>query len=177
MKSSILRLILIIGITAAPVYSQESTVQTKDAHPRVLFSIEQNGKMGFIDNTGSVVIPPQFKGSIYSTFFSEGLTPVVISDKWGYIDRTGRVVIRPAFYQAGPFSGGLAPIAVMRKGPDQESQRSDVKYGYIDKTGRVVIKPQFDETYGFSEGLARVVVNEKWGFIDKTGKIVIEPQF
>jgi hypothetical protein len=133
--------------------------------------IRQDGKWGYINNKGEIVIRPQF---VQAIFFSEGLAAVCIENsKCGYIDRTGQFVVNPQFQMASRFSDGLAAVTV------------GDRVGYIDKTGKLVINPQFSNDtgdrgfglYTFSEGLARVKVGDKFGFIDKEGKIVINPQF
>ena len=59
-----------------------------------LLSIKKDGKWGYMDKTGKVVIEPQFDGV---RLFSEGLANVWIGDKEGYIDKTGKIVINPQF--------------------------------------------------------------------------------
>ena len=55
----------------------------------------EDGRWGFIDTTGRMVIPPQY-GAVRS--FEDGLarmsppTEELIQLFWGYIDRTGKVV-------------------------------------------------------------------------------------
>ena len=131
----------------------------------VLLPVVQNGKWGYINRSGEVVIAPQFN---LAYGFSEGLAAVLTRDGWGYIDATGRMVIAPnrGFFNPGSFSEGLAPVGT-----------SGTKMGYIDKTGRVVIEPQFDKAYEFSEGLARVHDGGKYGYIDKSGKVVVDFMF
>ena len=130
-----------------------------------LVSVEQNGKVGFIDKAGKQIIPP-----IYAAAqpFSEGLAAVRIKGKYGYIDRSGKMVIPPQFEDAGPFSEGLALI-----------NPNGNQWGYIDKSGQLVINgEEFVLARAFSEGLAAVMgKNDKYGFIDKTGKFVIQPHF
>lgn len=48
--------------------------------------VQQNGKYGYIDRTGTLIIPTQYD---YAGAFSEGLAPVKQKGKWGYIDRNG----------------------------------------------------------------------------------------
>ncbi len=130
-----------------------------------LTPIKNNGKYGFADKIGKVVIPCQWKDT---RTFSEGLAAVRdASGKWGFIDKTGKVVIPCQWENACSFSEGLARV-----------QDASGKWGYIDKTGKVVIPCQWKDAWNFSEGLALVKdANEKWGFIDKTGKVVIPCQW
>jgi hypothetical protein len=146
--------------------------------------VESDGKFGYIDKTGKLVVPTIYDSS---EPFSEGLASVLLSDDgdglWGYIDKAGKMVIKPQFASAAPFSEGLAVVCINKK------------WGYIDKTGKMIIDPQFDMADSFSEGLAvvSVVANDvgqkskpeeniisglgKFGYIDKTGKSIIAPQF
>jgi hypothetical protein len=141
-----------------------------------LYPVKQDGKYGFIDKTGKIIINPQFNNA---RSFSEGLASVCIGGNgflcqggnWGFIDKTGKIIINPQFDFAFPFSEGLANVNIGNK------------YGYIDKTGKIVINPQFDDADDFSEGLASVCKGGngvsceggKWGYIDKTGKYIWNP--
>ena len=138
--------------------------------------IEVNGKFGYIDRKGEIVIPVQFD---YAGAFSEGLAVVGkrnYNEEWefGFIDKTGAYVLRPIYLDVKPFSEGLAAVY------------KDGRWGFIDKTGKMVIEPQFEYVSVFSEGLACVgnvdgngsaTDDRKYGFIDKTGKDVISPKF
>ncbi|MCS6873179.1 MAG: WG repeat-containing protein [Pyrinomonadaceae bacterium] len=130
-----------------------------------LFWILEDGKYGYIDRTGKVVIPPQFENSVG---FREGLAATKMNGKYGYIDKTGKWVIEPKFDHTYMFSEGLAKV------------RIEGKLAWIDKNGNYVIKPTDafeDADIGFSEGRTGVKINGKWGYIDTTGKVVIEPKF
>ncbi|MGI8545638.1 MAG: WG repeat-containing protein [Aridibacter sp.] len=52
-----------------------------DGQDEVLIPIRKNGKMGFADKTGKVVISPQF--DTFAESFSEGMISVKIGEKWG----------------------------------------------------------------------------------------------
>lgn len=157
-------------------------------HEGLAYAWDGNGKCGFIDTTGKVVIGCQYDGV---SDFSEGLAWVEKDDKCGYIDRTGKVVI-PLEYDiialyadteghetlCGQFRDGLAYVA------------KNGKFGYIDQTGKVVVPFQyaphqnednewFDQqpAYDFSQGFARIWKDGKYGFIDTTGKEVFPCQF
>src|ERR1044072_864633 len=128
----------------------------KHREPSGLFLMERDGKNGFIDRAGTVVMEPQFD---YANEFYEGLACVKIGDNWSYIDVAGRKVIefKQKIDHAHDFSEGLAYITI------------GGKTGYIDKTGTMVIEPRFDVAFDFSEGLASISISDRWGFIDRTG--------
>lgn len=134
-----------------------------------LFPVKKDGKHGYIDQTGKVVIDLKFDSADY---FNEGLASVLIIReeewKWGCIDSSGQMVIEPCSLAPVEFSEGLASVTL-----------NNNKEGYIDKSGHIAIASQFWDAGYFSEGLARVKVTDegKYGYIEKSGQVVIAPQF
>lgn len=86
---------------------------------------------GYIDQTGRVVIEPQF-GRCED--FTEGLAAILLNGKWHYIDKTGNKVFDAPFFLVQEFRNGLAWV---QSGDDVMT----AKYGYIDRTGKIVWKP------------------------------------
>ncbi|RZK12090.1 MAG: WG repeat-containing protein, partial [Hymenobacter sp.] len=72
------------------------------------FPIVVQGRWGFIDSTGVVVVAPHFA---QVQAFSQGLAPVREAGHYGYIDPTGRLVIAQQYAYASAFHQGLAMIA------------------------------------------------------------------
>lgn len=94
--------------------------------------LKVGAKWGFIDTSGTVVIPPKFfVGTIYTPYpytsdqcvsspattprFSEGLAGVGTEDTgcgtcFGFIDKTGQWKIEPRFRQTQDFKNGLAKV-------------------------------------------------------------------
>lgn len=64
-------------------------------------AVKKDGKWGFADAKGKMVIKPQF---LDAGSFSNGFAAVNIDGKWGYIDKTGKVVIEQQFDGAKNFS-------------------------------------------------------------------------
>lgn len=163
-----------------------------------LCGVLKDGKWGYIDTGGRLVIPNQFDSA---GPFIEGLARVNLGNQVGFIDKTGQYVINPQFYEAGDFHEGLAAVradggwgfinkagsyaikphfrAVVVSGFSDglEGVCPESNCGYIDHNGRIAIKPQFTSVDLFSEGRASVQINGKWGYINTSGKIVINPQF
>lgn len=155
----------------------------QQAETEELFPIRQNGKWGYINRSGKIVIEPQFMqiiddNYIFNYGWSEGLAPVRFNTGlWGYIDKTGAVVIKPQFATAARFSEGLARV----------QSQNEWLVGYINKTGEVVIPYQYCFPGDFKEGLAYMSImpgcfidshmkedrRTDYGYIDKTGKTVI----
>lgn len=73
------------------------------------FPVEQDGKWGYIDETGALVIEPEFQ---MARAFSEG--QALVEDafgNWRYIDRDGEEALEGTYGFAEPFRGALARVA------------------------------------------------------------------
>jgi hypothetical protein len=147
-----------------------------------LFVIEENGKEGFIDRTGRLVIPTCFDAI---GDFSDGLARFERDGRWGYIDPTGNIVIQPIFPWAEDYREGLAHVQATGT-----VLGYDGRWGYIDKTGRIVIPANYrrmmsdedGQESAFHGGLAIVetqdeTVPPRKGYIDKTGQMIIPTKF
>jgi len=133
------------------------------------FLVYINGKAGYIDRTGKVVLEPNYDNASY---FYEGLARVsfgrdtIITQGFsqGFIDETGKVVVEPKWDVVSHFSGGLAAV-----GYDQTKQKIEIKgrflgytsashtwyrWGFIDKNGKVVIENRFSDVTEYSGGIA-----------------------
>ncbi len=120
-----------------------------------------DGQYGYINESGKVVIEPQFK---YAGVFADGLACVRTYEGYGYINKRGKMVIDPIFDDADDFSDGYAVV------------RIDEKRYFINKHGDLVTTG-YTELEDFSEGLACVEKDGKWGYVNTMGEIVISPQF
>lgn len=124
-----------------------------------LVSFVKNGKCGFIDTEGDVVIEPYFEST--HILFDEGLAAASKGGKWGFINPEGEWVVEPQYTFVSHFSEGLALVVVDNKG------------GFIDRTGKMVIEPRYDKSDDFSDGLAGVLLDGQYGYIDKSGNMVL----
>lgn len=96
--------------------------------------VKRDGKYGFIDNTGQVVIPPKYD-LVWD--FSEGLARVSQNGKAGFIDNTGKVVIPLKYDKADSFYNGVAGVL----------DRSTGEAFYINRQGERLYwlgEPRFD---------------------------------
>ena len=122
--------------------------QFEDARPfhDGLAPVKKDGKWGFIDKQGAMVIQPQYDdfmaGGADYRVIRDGLAAVKQDGKWGYIDRTGGTVIPFTWEYADQFSEGYAVVG------------SGGTYGYINKAGDVTVSPQFDDANGFAGAIA-----------------------
>jgi hypothetical protein len=145
-----------------PVWSKSKRSNTP------LFRFIANGAAGYIDRTGAIVIPAQFKilGNHGGDFF-DGLANVTVSDDTSYyIDSTGKRVAPAHYIFSGDFFEHLA------------TRWTGKAYGYIDRHGRMAIPAGFLMVSEFREHRAAVAVTGgKWGYIDPSGNFLIAPKF
>lgn len=127
-----------------------------------LYAVRDNGRYGYIDRAGFVVIKPQFEEA-YN--FSEALARVGVQHRYGFIDQTGKTVVKARFQDAQDFSEGLAMVSI------------DNKYGFINNRGDIVIPLNYEMASSFSEGLANFYTDGKWGYLNKSGDVVIQPKY
>lgn len=123
--------------------------------------VEKDYRFGFIDETGSEIIPVQYTQALN---FHEGLANVVLGVHSGFIDKKGNVVIPfthgNAFYS---FKDGIVPVG------DYDS----CKWGIIDKENKVVVPFIYEMIYPLGDIFSAELDNGKSGCIDRTGKEVI----
>lgn len=166
-----------------------------------LAGVVNNGKYGFINKRGAMVIPARFgvrnsgrhpQLMVSSGRFKDGLAAVLVDRLFGYINRQGALVVPPRFLRAQEFSEGLAWVVT-----DDPANNRRHKVGWIDKSGRWVVTgvpnhvdfsayPQI-ATYisdlldwRYSEGMAPFFVYKDgrthWGYMDRSGNAVILPR-
>ncbi|MDP8078951.1 WG repeat-containing protein [Phocoenobacter skyensis] len=148
-----------------PKSSETNTVKEVVKVEVDLKPIEKNGKYGFVNSKGNIVIPLEYDEA-YS-FSENGLAAIEKNGKWGFINSKGKIVI-PLQYDGAYFfaKNGLAPVI------------KDGKYGFINSKGNIVIPLQYDKAYSFSEnGLAAIKKERKWGFINDKAEVIIPLQY
>ena len=59
---------------------------------------DDNGKWGYVDMDGNVVIDPQYDEA---KSFSHGVAAICTGGKWGYINRDAQVIVEPQFLSCG----------------------------------------------------------------------------
>ncbi len=119
--------------------------------------IVQDGKYGYIDHEGKILIRPQF---VWADDFFQGMGTAYVCGRYVSVD----------------LSGNLLPLRSAAPGR-LEPKRKGGKIGFVDSSGGFAITPIFDEALPFSDGYAAVRIRNKWGFIDKTGREVIGSRF
>lgn len=144
--------------------------------PDKLTTDYKDGKYGFKDQDGKIIIPHRFR---FAADFSEGMA-LVVNEKMlvGYINTKGELVVPYTYYMPSERNGndfheGICAVVV-------DGARE--WFSYIDKTGKLAFPGVFSMAGDFSEGLAAVSTTDKRegdmdfrsGYIDRSGKMVIE---
>ncbi len=145
------------SLVALAVFAVLLTAQ-KYIPPKEPLVVVQNGKYGYINHQGEVVIQPQF---LWGSDFEGGHGTVYVCGRLVSID------------QAGTFS----PLKYSHRKDVLSPRKSGDKFGFVDDVGVFKIPAVFTDVLPFSDGLAAVKVGDSWGFIDKTGTQVIQPIF
>lgn len=144
--------------------------QNTDFFSEEIAAVRVEGRVGFLDNSGSFIINPRFRDA---GRFNDNRCFVRSLDyrRYFYIDQKGEEL---------PLPQGIQSFDAIEEG-DFSNERALVhfndKYGYIDTKGELIIQNIYQEALPFSENLAAVQVAERWGFIDKNGEFEISPQF
>ena len=127
-----------------------------------LLLVEKDGKFGFINRRGEVVIPVFYDNA---RDFSDGLALVMQGDKVFWIDESGETVLeRPAEYKSYNFYNGCVCIIDDRG-----------LYGLMDRQGNVVTPCQWENSLrlAFANGEITMVSRDgQKGFLNRQGELV-----
>ena len=153
-----------------------------------LARVSLNGKWGFINEEGELVVPAKYDAV---SGFNEGLAGVSLNDRWGFIDPQGKLVIDTKYESVDVFSKGIAHVkennkwfAIDKNGeiPKKEKERlaneekilgERERLANQKKVARKLKQNLYTILYGWREGLALVELNGKQGYIDEKDDIVI----
>lgn len=167
------------------------TVNKKQSNESVLYPVQVDGKWGYINKEGKLVIEPQYA---MADDFYNGVAVVQIkmdsdnnedaegmnSVKYGAINTDGKMVVKPEFSFITKFNEGVAGAIIV------DNDTYDMSYFIVDKKGKILYAlPSDMEIVSMvipagnmptqSEGLilVRNANTEIYGFIDRYGKWII----
>jgi hypothetical protein len=133
-----------------------------------LASARVDGRYGFIDREGEMIIPAVWSGRV--GHFSEGRAFVELGkEKLGYLKPDGELAFTLEDVDiSGPrhFSEGLVRV-----------ESADGEIRFHDADGKLVLSLGEVFARSFQEGLAVARKDRKWGYIDRTGEFVIAPTY
>lgn len=93
-------LVVVAGVAATTYWWMQRPPGPYVVDNSGLYAIEVDGKHGYMDRSGNVVIAPQFDNT---NGFSEGRAAVLVGSKWGYIDTGGRLAVTRSSTWRGTF--------------------------------------------------------------------------
>jgi hypothetical protein len=128
---------------------------------RAYFS--RDGKCGFLDEHGRVVIDNQFEAA---WDFNERRAAVKRDGKWGFIDTDGRVVVPFRYSQVDSYHDGMARVWTCG---------DPALAGYVDAEGNEAVPPKYSRAQpSFEHGLAQVGLGPgpESGYVDTSGRLV-----
>ena len=130
-----------------------------------LNSVQENGKYGFADENGNIVIKAQYDkvGE-----FEDGLAAVAIlnekESKMGFINTKGEVVIPIKYDNGSEFRNGVALVFL------------DKKWGAVNRFGDMVLNMEFDDAR-LEEEIIIAAKDGKYGIYARDGKELIAPKY
>ncbi len=174
-------------------------MEQKKKEPLQEFS--ENGKIGFKNEKGEVVVKPQFCNRAY--YWCEDYLGVADENKkWGFINSLGDLAIPCIWTRVGGFLAGVADAmddsgkwgVINKRGetviPFQYSHpfiilehkvlllNENGHKIFMNRDGKIIHPQQLKETIELHEGLITIVdENEHYGFADENGEIVFPPKW
>ena len=92
-----------------------------------LIAFKNNGKWGYADKEGNIVIEPEYDNA---KSFSNGLGAVCKNGKWGFINDKKEQAIYYTFIEADYFnSDGSCVVRKFNEGTDNDEKKIKKKYG------------------------------------------------
>ena len=151
-----------------------------------LYPVEVDERWGYIDNTGELLMEPQFE---HAADFFEGFASVWLEDGVGFIDTSGNLV----YEERHDFSGGVFLVGIGRfsEGFATKTIRllghdPDLRLSYIDVAGETSSRVLADGL-PFHEGYAAVQTDilclwdsyrpKQWHYMGTTGAFLAGPAF
>ncbi len=158
--------------------SKSDAVYINNEKVDMVFPVFEDGKYGFIDTTGRMIIKPQFDHVELLREQNEETKHYLVEN---YIEtkdgksshRTGVVAFNgichsaPKYTKIEPFSNGYAAVYL----------EENKKWGFINEDGDEVIKPKYDEVGTMHNNRVLVRVHKKYGIIDNKGKYLVPAKF
>ena len=103
---------------------------------------KENGKIGYIDKLGNLVIPCEYSSH---SGFTDGLSAVSKNGKYGYINKKNETVIPFEYDNAYGAGDGLASVV------------KDGKCGLVDYNNNVVVPLEYDDISSYDKGVAYAI--------------------
>lgn len=133
------------------------------------FKQDDNGKIGFIDEDGKVVIQPRYTGT---QPFSGGRAVVNTAEDYnntyGLIDKKGNFIIKPQYNDVNLLGEDRVAVGVVI---NKENPRIGSKYSVADIDGKFLTDFIYYGVLNYDNGFASAYDDKYTFFIDRTGTI------
>ncbi len=138
-----LLLIALVFIAGCDTLGSDDGDAPPAAEQTRLYPVLLDGRWGYIDDRGRMVITPQFAEA---RAFASGRAPVRTRTtfRWGYVDASGQLAIEDRYQETRTFRSERGAV------------RQDGRWGFVDASGDQLIGPRFIGIDSFSEGYAFV---------------------
>lgn len=128
-----------------------------------LYRIIEDGKVGYINKNGKVIIPPRF---IVADDFWEGLATVRENGLYGFIDKTGKYVVSPKYEKATGFFNGVTtvyndekPVYLYRSEGEIKTSKFEIYSLYHTKDKNYIIKGKNGKSGVFNPRTEELVID------------------
>ncbi|MCK8481723.1 WG repeat-containing protein [Psychroserpens algicola] len=135
------------------------------------FRSRDNGKIGYVNNEGEIIIEPKYSSGTY--FDNEEYATVSIKNdsikKFAVIDKNGNYLIS--------FNEGYELISLNNNYEDWILVIKKDKWGYINYEKETIIPLEYEHLGDFYGDLAFAKKDGKYGFINSKNEIIIDFEF
>lgn len=143
-----------------------------------LVPVRQNGKWGYMDTSGVIVIPCQYD-TAFPFASDSGWALVSKSDRVFYINMSGEEVFDVTdvdytitLFQDGLFLATKSSLSADSMGYPFSADR--FKYGFVNECGEIIIPIEYRNASVFHNGIALLeTFSGKWGSVDTQGNWVM----
>lgn len=137
-----------------------------------MFGFEKDGKIGYLDKKGNVVIPANYvyESSTTKTIppFQKGMVKLKKDNKYGVLDKTGKIIIPFVYDGLYTSNGKYIPVYNTVNGKNT--------WGIVSMQNKVLI-PIIYEQLQIDSNLIGIKQNGKWGMKDVSGKDILPIEF
>lgn len=127
-----------------------------------LFPAKAKGAVGFVNSSGTWIIPAQFSEA---SLFTEKLATYRNSTNWGLINSTGEILVTPQWEEIKPFVKGIS-IA-----------KNSGKFYLINSSGGTINQEGFDNIFRTTDDYFLVEKAGNTGILDSKGNELLPTEF
>jgi hypothetical protein len=155
----------LIDLTGKILYSYSYPFVDDYGEGMLAFRKSNDGKWGFMDESGKVLIEPQFMGT--QPFVEEKAIVNVENNHYGLIDRQGKYIIKPQYSSLINLGENRYALG---KAQDPERPYLFQKYAIADAKGHIYTGFIYNGVSNYKDGVASAYNDEMTFFIDQRGQ-------